>query len=120
MAIGLAGMGDLFAIWRGIRWLRYVFKPGTMLLIIALAATGLPEAGAFGYLVLAGLLFSAARATSSWSCRKTASWRGWCPSSVRTSCTSPHLRCAGPAGVSSIAPRCWRGLSPQGCSSSAG
>ncbi len=60
VAIGIAGMGDLFAIWRGIRWLRYVFKPGTMLLIIALAATGLPEAGAFGYLVLAGLLFSVA------------------------------------------------------------
>ncbi len=60
VAIGLAGVGDLIAIWRGVRWLRYVFKPGTMFLIIALAATGLPEAGTFGYLVLAGLVFSVA------------------------------------------------------------
>jgi len=60
VAIGLAGMGDLLAIWRGVRWLRYIFKPGTMLLIIALAATGQPEAGTYGHLVLAGLLLSVA------------------------------------------------------------
>lgn len=59
-AIGLAGLGDLLAIWRGSRSLRYVFKPGTMVLIIALAATAMPEAGLTGGLVLAGLLFSLA------------------------------------------------------------
>lgn len=60
VAIGIAGLGDLLAIWRGKRALRYLFKPGTMLLIIALAATALPGAGAFGSLVLAGLVFSVA------------------------------------------------------------
>ncbi|WP_374712572.1 lysoplasmalogenase [Symbiobacterium terraclitae] len=59
-AIGLAGLGDLLAIWRGNRPLRYLFKPGTMVLIIALAATALPDAGVSGGLVLAGLLFSLA------------------------------------------------------------
>lgn len=58
VAIGIAGVGDLLAIWRGRRILRYFFKPGTMFLIIALAATALPQAGTFGYLVLAGLLCS--------------------------------------------------------------
>ena len=59
-AIVAAGIGDLTAIWFGQRTWRYLFKPGTMLLIIALAATGLPGAGSYGYLVLAGLLFSVA------------------------------------------------------------
>jgi len=60
VAIGLSGVGDLVAIWRGIRPLRYLFKPGTMALIIALGAAGLPEAGPYGFLILAGLLCSLA------------------------------------------------------------
>lgn len=59
-AILLAGTGDLLAIWLGRRSWRYLFKPGTMLLIIALAATGLPGAGLYGYLVVAGLICSVA------------------------------------------------------------
>lgn len=60
VAIGLAGVGDLLAIWRGRRSLRYLFKPGTMFLIIALAAMALPSGGTSGYLVLAGLICSVA------------------------------------------------------------
>jgi len=60
VAIALLGFGDLLAIWMGARRWRYVFKPGTMFLIIALAAGGLSGAGPYGALVLAGLLFSVA------------------------------------------------------------
>lgn len=60
LAIVAAGIGDLVAIWFGRRTWRYLFKPGTMLLIIALAATAAPEAGGYGYLILAGLLCSVA------------------------------------------------------------
>ncbi|MFZ5817772.1 MAG: lysoplasmalogenase [Bacillota bacterium] len=56
----LTGTADLLAIWLGRRSWRYLFKPGTMLLIIALAATGQPEAGPYGWWVLAGLLLSVA------------------------------------------------------------
>lgn len=58
MAILLAGTGDLVAIVLGRQSWRYLLKAGTLFLIIALAATGLPEAGLYGYLVLAGLCFS--------------------------------------------------------------
>lgn len=58
LAILVAGVGDLAAIVLGRRPWRYLLKAGTIFLIIALAATGLPEAGLYGYLVLAGLLCS--------------------------------------------------------------
>lgn len=59
-AILLAGGADLVAIALGKRRWRYLFKPGTMLLIIALAAMAAPGAGRYGWLVLIGLLFSVA------------------------------------------------------------
>lgn len=59
-AILLTATADLLAIWLGRRRWRYLLKPGTLCLIIALAATGLPEARLYGYLILAGLLCSVA------------------------------------------------------------
>lgn len=59
-AILLTGTADLTAIALQRRTWRYLWKPGTMLLIIALAATALPDAGGYGYLILLGLLCSVA------------------------------------------------------------
>lgn len=56
----LCGLGDLWAISVKSRRLRYLFKPGTMVLIILLALTAWPNLGRFGWLVVAGLLFSLA------------------------------------------------------------
>lgn len=59
-AILLSGLGYLWAVSKGHTTLRYVLKPGTMLLMIALAVTGMPAAGRYGQLILAGLAASTA------------------------------------------------------------
>lgn len=59
LATLLSGLAYLVALaWHNLR-ARYILKPGTMLFIILLAATGLPEAGMYGWLVVLGLTASA-------------------------------------------------------------
>jgi len=62
VSVGILALAllDLAAIWWDRPTWRYVLKPGTMVLIILLAVSGLPEAGPYGWLLLAGLLFSIA------------------------------------------------------------
>lgn len=60
IGILLSGVSYLFALRAENPIWRYVLKPGTMVLIIGLAITGLPEAGTVGWLILIGLLFSIA------------------------------------------------------------
>ncbi|TCS93610.1 lysoplasmalogenase [Hazenella coriacea] len=60
IGILLSGVSYLFALSaRNPIW-RYILKPGTMVLIIGLAITGLPDSGTVGWLILIGLLFSIA------------------------------------------------------------
>lgn len=59
-AILLAGVADLVAIAQGRQRWRYLFKPGTMFLIIAMAALAAPQVGTYGWLVLLGLVCSVA------------------------------------------------------------
>lgn len=59
-AILAVGAGDLAAIALGRQRWRYLCKPATIGLISLLAAVGLPDAGRYGWLVLIGLLCSAA------------------------------------------------------------
>ena len=60
-AILLSAAAYLWAATRQVRGLVYLLKPGTMLLIIAMAVTGLKAApSTYGWLILAGLLCSVA------------------------------------------------------------
>lgn len=56
-AIGVSAAVYLWAVERRVKWLVYLLKPGTMALIMALAATRL-TAAPYGKWVLAALLFS--------------------------------------------------------------
>lgn len=60
LAILLSGAVYVWAATRSIRWLVYLLKPGTMALIIWLAAQQSrgTEAPLYGWLILVGLLFS--------------------------------------------------------------
>lgn len=58
LLILLLGLGDLVAIAKGWRRWRYLFKPGTMVAIILLAATGQGDGGIYSRLVVAGLILS--------------------------------------------------------------
>ncbi|HYG60301.1 MAG TPA: lysoplasmalogenase [Symbiobacteriaceae bacterium] len=62
VAIGISGFVYLLAATWSVKWLVYLLKPGTMALIILLAAMGLGSHPAPGYAwaILAGLLFSLA------------------------------------------------------------
>ncbi len=59
-AILVSGLGYLWAVHKRSQPLRFLLKPGTMLLIIAMAYRGMPAAGSYGWLILAGLVASTA------------------------------------------------------------
>lgn len=56
----LTGTGYLAALYSNHQRWKYLLKPGTMLWIILIAITYLPQAGGWGWWVLVGLLFSIA------------------------------------------------------------